>query len=280
MSETVTRPARRCLLYRHYDEDGVLLYVGIARDPSHRTLQHIDASRWVAFAVRMDGVWYASRAAAEAAESDAIRDEHPIFNWHQLSWSVAKERRESYERTHVPVEVPGVEVKARPTRAMVAQGIRDQITSGELPLGSTIGTIKEVASSWSLGLDSTIRVFSELIEQGWLERLVPRGPCTVTRSLPPRPLDRTELEQMRRDQPSQREAVMRHVRELIDAGKFNPGDRLPSLNRLADMLSVSARTAQHAMERLRAEGIVTARRGDGTFVADRKSSPPATEQAS
>ena len=67
-------------LYRHYDEAGVLLYVGIADKPAMRAEQHKGRSKWWRFVAATTTEWLQSRAAAEAAERDAIAAEAPVFN--------------------------------------------------------------------------------------------------------------------------------------------------------------------------------------------------------
>jgi hypothetical protein len=71
---------RRCVLYRHYDVDGVLLYVGITESPEGRTREHARSSVWVRYAHHMTAEWFDSRDDAEAAERAAIRNEMPVFN--------------------------------------------------------------------------------------------------------------------------------------------------------------------------------------------------------
>ncbi|MCB0994323.1 MAG: PLP-dependent aminotransferase family protein [Acidimicrobiales bacterium] len=57
------------------------------------------------------------------------------------------------------------------------------------------------------------------------------------------------------------------LRELVRAGLLPPGTRLPPERTLAAVLSVSRPTVGAALGRLRAEGIVEARQGSGTWVA-------------
>jgi hypothetical protein len=67
-------------LYRHYDASGVLLYVGIAKDPLLRSEQHEAQSNWYRFVDRTDIEWFDTRDLASAAERSAITTERPIFN--------------------------------------------------------------------------------------------------------------------------------------------------------------------------------------------------------
>lgn len=67
-------------LYRHYDDRGVLLYVGIATNPVSRTDSHRRSSRWASLSVRLDIEWFDTRREALGAESVAIKSEGPVFN--------------------------------------------------------------------------------------------------------------------------------------------------------------------------------------------------------
>jgi len=54
--------------------------------------------------------------------------------------------------------------------------------------------------------------------------------------------------------------------ELVRSGALKPGDRLPSEHRLAEEYAVSRATVREAVRALIAEGILTTRQGQGTFV--------------
>lgn len=71
---------RRCVLYRHYDDQDVLLYVGVSENPIDRTNGHARSSDWVQYAMRAEMEWMDSRALAEVAEREAIREDVPVFN--------------------------------------------------------------------------------------------------------------------------------------------------------------------------------------------------------
>ena len=63
-------------LYRHYDADNVLLYVGIANDAATRLKRH----SWRKAVARSEITVFKTRAEALAAESKAILTECPKFN--------------------------------------------------------------------------------------------------------------------------------------------------------------------------------------------------------
>jgi DNA-binding transcriptional MocR family regulator len=63
------------------------------------------------------------------------------------------------------------------------------------------------------------------------------------------------------------QAVMRLIRQRIEARLLTPGARLPSLRALADNTGFSKSTIVEAYERLAAEGIIRSRPGAGFYVA-------------
>lgn len=67
-------------LYRHFDADGNLLYVGISLSAFERFRQHKRTSSWASKAVRMEMERFPSRDEALAAEAVVIRSEKPMFN--------------------------------------------------------------------------------------------------------------------------------------------------------------------------------------------------------
>lgn len=72
---------RPCALYRHFDQDGVLLYVGISVDPEERWKAHrYSRAEWAADSVRRVDDWFSSLVEAQAAERVAIKTERPKHN--------------------------------------------------------------------------------------------------------------------------------------------------------------------------------------------------------
>ncbi|WP_343038773.1 GIY-YIG nuclease family protein [Pseudoxanthomonas kalamensis] len=67
-------------LYRHWDKDGRLLYVGIACNFVNRLAQHRNDSAWFPLIANVTIQHFDSREEAAAAEVHAIRTELPIFN--------------------------------------------------------------------------------------------------------------------------------------------------------------------------------------------------------
>jgi DNA-binding transcriptional MocR family regulator len=72
--------------------------------------------------------------------------------------------------------------------------------------------------------------------------------------------------------------VTQHLRTLAEAGV--PGARLPSVRALMADLRVSPVTIQKALDALVRDGVLDARPGLGTFVADRAAAEPAARPTS
>lgn len=70
----------RTALYRFYDADEKLLYVGITDDPWRRWREHVRDKPWYPQVKHQAVTWYDARTAAEVAEYVAIRCEGPRFN--------------------------------------------------------------------------------------------------------------------------------------------------------------------------------------------------------
>jgi hypothetical protein len=67
-------------LYRHFNGEGRLLYVGISCNLAARTNMHCLYSYWFGEVARIDVEHHPNRPRAERAEAIAIRDENPLYN--------------------------------------------------------------------------------------------------------------------------------------------------------------------------------------------------------
>jgi predicted GIY-YIG superfamily endonuclease len=80
------RPAESTLplidvwLYRYFDCDGRLLYVGITKNCERREAEHRIYSPWRKNAVNISYEWYGSLFTASIMERIAIEDERPLHN--------------------------------------------------------------------------------------------------------------------------------------------------------------------------------------------------------
>jgi predicted GIY-YIG superfamily endonuclease/DNA-binding XRE family transcriptional regulator len=70
----------RTALYRHFDAEGRLIYVGVSANPTRRMWEHRCRTDWAAETVRSETFWYPTRPEALAAEREAIAKEMPLAN--------------------------------------------------------------------------------------------------------------------------------------------------------------------------------------------------------
>ncbi|MBP2581890.1 hypothetical protein J3A78_002368 [Streptomyces sp. PvR006] len=81
MALSLVRPdGMKTALYRLFDADGALLYVGIANNPRTRWSSHAGEKRWWGDVSRKTLEWFATREEAESAEVAAIVGERPRYN--------------------------------------------------------------------------------------------------------------------------------------------------------------------------------------------------------
>jgi GntR family transcriptional repressor for pyruvate dehydrogenase complex len=62
--------------------------------------------------------------------------------------------------------------------------------------------------------------------------------------------------------------IVEHVRRKIESGRLGPGDRLPPERELALQMGVSRPSLRSGLRTLQTMGIITARRGAGTFIVE------------
>ncbi|WP_256257106.1 GIY-YIG nuclease family protein [Streptomyces sp. MUSC 14] len=74
-------------LYRLYDGDGSLLYIGITHDPEARWVSHAATKPWWPAVETKSLEWHDTRGAAEAAEARAIATEPTPFNRAGSPWA-------------------------------------------------------------------------------------------------------------------------------------------------------------------------------------------------
>lgn len=108
-SVSTLRPVRTAL-YRHFDADNALLYVGITEVLVARGKSHSAKSSWSNLAVRAEVEWFPSRSEAEAAEVAAIKTEHPLFNHVHNDTPEARQRLVAYlvEKDRLDLLAPAV----------------------------------------------------------------------------------------------------------------------------------------------------------------------------
>ena len=83
---------RRTKLYRFFDADRNLLYVGVSLSVVQRLQEHLDEKAWIPDNGTLSWTTYENRSVAEEAERIAIRVENPRYNKiHKPGWKFTGE---------------------------------------------------------------------------------------------------------------------------------------------------------------------------------------------
>jgi GntR family transcriptional regulator len=72
--------------------------------------------------------------------------------------------------------------------------------------------------------------------------------------------------------------IEENVRRLVASGALKPGAAVPSVRDLARELSINPATVAKGYQRLVDSGILSVKRGEGTFVAEKPPAPPRGER--
>lgn len=127
---------RAASVYRLYDAEGTLLYIGSAYDPEHRCKSHSKQAWWPQVARRTEEPCE-SRGAAYSAEMAAIVAERPRYNamgpgYAQPVTPAVRQRNELASRRQKLVREAG-QVRLNVSRALCNQGVRyeDAARAGE-----------------------------------------------------------------------------------------------------------------------------------------------------
>lgn len=192
MPETPERTA----LYRLFDTEGNLLYVGIAKNPKRRWYQHSVASSdvWWPDVHEKRVEWFGTRTEAEAAEKKAIRTEGPSYNtthspavvhlppgWQGAapapSIRAKAARHASYQRgLHFSVQSRHAK-SSMPE--LVAAKIREDIEAGRYELGSRIPTVLALAGQFGISSVTVSRGLALLKGQGVIESRPGQGTFVI-----------------------------------------------------------------------------------------------------
>lgn len=152
-------------LYRLYDVDGHLLYVGISNDPEARWRSHLyGIAQWPARAVRRTDEWFASRAEAEAAEYAAIKIEEPIFNG-----------THNFVEVDFSPEVWQSPITGRDRRAAIASRIQQELTCGAWGPGMRIPSAGRMAEVSGVSRSTATKALGQFIKAGLLAMHGGRG---------------------------------------------------------------------------------------------------------
>lgn len=89
----------RTALYRFFNAEGALLYVGITHDIDERWAAHERDKSWWPQVAEKTVEWFATRPLALEAERQAVQQEAPVHNVTGKPWSETRRPLEAHERT-------------------------------------------------------------------------------------------------------------------------------------------------------------------------------------
>lgn len=95
--------SRRTALYRLFDQEGRLLYVGVAFDPEARWKGHAAEKAWWGLVMERRVEWFDTRTDALIAEVAAIKADLPLYNIRDLDEPILRHvsRRPGVQPTRV-----------------------------------------------------------------------------------------------------------------------------------------------------------------------------------
>ncbi|NEB42302.1 GntR family transcriptional regulator [Streptomyces sp. SID14515] len=145
-------------LYRLYDADDVLLYVGISNDPDFRWKAHLYSRElWPKQVTRHVIEWWSTREEAVQAEEAAIKAERPRHNG-----------KHNYDDAPFdPASWPTVSALHKVTS--IAELIRGEITSGRWGRGQRIPSLRTLAEAVGASMRIASQASVLLQQEGLLE---------------------------------------------------------------------------------------------------------------
>ena len=170
-------------LYRHYDSDKKLLYVGISLSAAARLAQHRDAAHWFDDIATVTIETFPNREAALAAERKAIINEKPVCNIHHKRTLKQIEQEESLR---------AAEFAKKAKHQLITRHVAYNLTYRLSELPDLIGmTLKQLNDCVNQGLLHTFQVEPRqsrhrmvVLVSGWalidfLEYLEAKHACAV-----------------------------------------------------------------------------------------------------
>lgn len=148
-------PAGRNALYRLYDSESVLLYVGISHDPDERLKQHAGDKPWWHHVARRQIVWLDSREEALKAEAEAMVEERPLYNgYHHLGKGWPQKARK-YDDTA--------------ERATVREALRSALARGEYAPDTYLPSAT-VGRQFGVSAVIAFHALNELVKEGLIAK--------------------------------------------------------------------------------------------------------------
>ncbi|MFC9987835.1 GntR family transcriptional regulator [Streptomyces globisporus] len=151
-------PPERTALYRLYDTDDALLYIGISNNPGFRWKAHLysDSKKWAPLATRRTDEWFETRREALAAEAAAIQAERPRFNGtHNF--------KQAWFSPTIWTPIRG----ARKC-GVITERIRLEIEAGHWGAGMRVPSGSQIATETGASLSTTAKALRPFIRSGVL----------------------------------------------------------------------------------------------------------------
>lgn len=148
-------PPGRTAVYRFYDAEDQLLYVGITNNLDVRWATHASDKPWWHLVTRKDAEWFETRAEALAAEKEVVAEQEPLYDaTHRLGRGWLDHPRRSYDAS--------ADVSA------VKAAIRRDVESGSLQPGASLHP-KRIAPAYNVAPCSAGKAMYQLVRAGILE---------------------------------------------------------------------------------------------------------------
>lgn len=117
-------------LYRAWDDQQRLLYVGLTYEPVARFADHAKSAEWMYYTSTIALQRYDDRTEAEVAEAVAILTENPVFNKTGRPTALSRRLRHEYLSEQQPQATSGQQVHASASLSLVPSGV----TEGQQPV--------------------------------------------------------------------------------------------------------------------------------------------------
>ncbi|MFB7548563.1 GntR family transcriptional regulator [Streptomyces sp. NPDC056154] len=167
----MTHPPERTALYRLYNREGHLLYVGVAAIPERRWAQHQETKEWWPKVERKAVEWFDSREEALDAETRAIQAEKPCHN-HQNKPSAIFSQIKPQRLNEVPNGT------WRPYE-FLAHELRGFIQSGGLKPGDKLPVVRDLMEVYGVSSATVQRALGVLKSQGFAVGRAGFGVCAT-----------------------------------------------------------------------------------------------------
>ncbi|MFE9064890.1 GntR family transcriptional regulator [Streptomyces violaceusniger] len=142
-------PTERTALYRLYDTDDRLLYLGITSEPKVRMKAHATDKPWWGDVETREVEWFDTRDEAAAAEIEAIRHEQPVHNHAHNTAAMLALLPAATEEPLRPQFEP-VTSDGRSAAQRMAADIRALTMSGNIQAGSRLPTTSDLCARYKI----------------------------------------------------------------------------------------------------------------------------------